>query len=382
MPLSDAALRRAPAGAIVREEGLEFRFFEAGKAGVRYVGRIKGSAKRFALGLGTYPALTLSEARRRRDEAKTAAAIGDDPRHVRRDKAEAHGRTVGTTLPDYLTFAKRENRPSTARDKKNMLNLALKTILHQPLNKIGKGDVAKVLDRYAEKPAARRLVFSYLSHFLAWAEERDLITANPCRHVRAPRQALAKDRVLTAEEIAALWAAEGEWPDMVRLMLLTAARGGNVCQMRRQDIDLEAAQWIIPAEHFKQGRRHTVPLSASALSIISSAIDRRSSDWGPFIFGLGSKGQKPFNGRSKAMALLLKMTGTKAWSAHDARRTAVTVMQRHGVYKEIRDSLTGHAKPRTGAAPYERYDYEHEGRKSVEILARALTTPESPLQHE
>jgi integrase len=372
MTLTDAALRHAPPGTIVREDGLEFRFFEVGKAGVRYVGRIKGNAKRFALGLGTYPALTLSNARRRRDEAQTAAASGDDPRHVRRNKADAQNRTVGTTLPDYLAHAERENRPSTARDKRNMLNLTLKPLWSLPLNKFGKAEVAMVLDRYAEKPAARRLVFSYLSHFLGWAEERDLLSLNPCRVVRSPRHVAPKERVLAPQEIAAVWAAQGEWADMVRLMLLTAARGGNVCQMRREDLDLPSQTWIIPAAHFKQGRQHTVPLSDAAVAILQVVADRRPNAWGPFVFGLGSNGLKPFNGRSKAMTALLNATRTSNWSAHDARRTAVTLMQRAGVHKEVRDAITGHSQPRNGALAYERHNFELECRLAVEQLSQIV----------
>jgi integrase len=377
MTLTDSALRKAKAGTIFREVGLEFRFFEDGRAGVRYVGRVKGSSKRFAVGLGTYPALSLAESRKRRDEAKAAASRGDDPRHLRRERAEAQTRTVGGVLDKYLAHAERENRPSTARDKRNMLSLALRPLWDRPLNKLGKADIARVIDAYADKPAARRLVFSYLSHFLNWSSERDLIPHNPCRDMRPPRLVTPKERVLTDAEIAAVFGAQGEWADMVRLMLLTAARGGNVCQMRRQDVNLEARIWTIPAAFFKQNRPHSIPLSDTAFRLVQSAISRRPEGWGPFVFGLGSAGQKPFNGRSKAMAGLLKATQTRGWSAHDARRTAVTLMQRAGVHKEVRDAVTGHAQPRSGALAYERHNFEHERRRAVENLEGAIVHAES-----
>lgn len=48
MALTDAALRKAGDGAILREGGLEFRFFAEGKAGVRFVGRVRGTNQRIA----------------------------------------------------------------------------------------------------------------------------------------------------------------------------------------------------------------------------------------------------------------------------------------------------------------------------------------------
>ena len=43
MPLTDIALRKATSGQVLRENGLEFRFYEDGKAGVRFVGRVRGT---------------------------------------------------------------------------------------------------------------------------------------------------------------------------------------------------------------------------------------------------------------------------------------------------------------------------------------------------
>ena len=53
MALTDVALKNAPEGAILRENGLEFRFYAKGEAGVRFVGRVRGSGARVAIKLGS-----------------------------------------------------------------------------------------------------------------------------------------------------------------------------------------------------------------------------------------------------------------------------------------------------------------------------------------
>ena len=79
MPLTDIALRNAAKGQILRENGLEFRLFEDGKAGIRFVGRVRGSNQRVAISLGRYPGLALQAARK----------VGDGHRRLCEECSEA-----------------------------------------------------------------------------------------------------------------------------------------------------------------------------------------------------------------------------------------------------------------------------------------------------
>jgi hypothetical protein len=79
VPLTDIALRNAAKGQILRENGLEFRFFEDGKAGIRFVGRVRGSNQRVAISLGRYPGLALQAARK----------VGDGHRRLCEECSEA-----------------------------------------------------------------------------------------------------------------------------------------------------------------------------------------------------------------------------------------------------------------------------------------------------
>jgi integrase len=240
----------------------------------------------------------------------------------------------------------------------------------RPIKKVTKADVARLLDAYAQKPAARRKLYSYLSHFFGWCMDRDLVEVNVCRQIKAPKPVAQRERVLTEAEIAALMKVEcSTWGTMLQLMLLTGQRGGEVCKMRVEELDLQAKTWTIPSGTMKQGRSHVVPLSEAAVAILQRQLAANGDAWGPYVFGVGGKGAKPYNGRSNGIEEVHRLTGTSGWSGHDCRRTAVTLMQKLGIAREVRMRVTGHAPPRDGAASYEHHGFEREAFAAVEKLA-------------
>jgi integrase len=372
MPLTDTALRKAPEGTALRENGLEFRFFEQGKAGVRFVGRVRGSGKRLSVSLGRYPGLSLQEARRLAEAQRRLCEEGTDPRHVRQEKAAEDQQLVGPLLLQYLGTLT-DNRQRTVADKRSTLQTALKKLEKRPIKRLAKADIAGLLDAYAGKPAARRKLYSYLSHFLGWCMDRDLVEVNLCRQIKAPKPVAQRERVLSEAEIAALMKVEGStWGTMLQLMLLTGQRGGEVCKMRVEELDLQAKTWTIPSGTMKQGRSHVVPLSEAAVAILRGQLQANGDASGPYVFGVGSKGAKPFNGRSNGIEEVHRLTGTSGWSGHDCRRTAVTLMQKLGIAREVRMRVTGHAPPRDGAASYEHHGFEREAFAAVEKLAAEI----------
>jgi integrase len=372
VPLTDIALRKATKRQILREGGLEFRFFEDGKAGVRFLGRVRGSNQRFAISLGRYPGLSLQAARKLGEAHRRLCEEGSDPRHARQEKAVQDQKLVGLLLDEYLGTLT-DNRPRTVADKRSTLQTALKGLKDRPIKKVTKGDVTRLLDTYAQKPAVRRKLFSYLSHFLGWCQDRDLVGENVCRQIRAPKAVDPKERVLAEAEIAALMNVEGSlWGTMLKLVLLTGQRGGEVCKMRREELDLAAGVWTVPSATMKQGRSHRVPLSAAAIAILKGRLEKLDHGWGPYVFGAGSRGAKPYNGRSNGMEEVHRLTRTADWSGHDCRRTAITRMQKLGISREVRMRVTGHAQPRDGASSYEHYDFEKEAFAAVERLAAEI----------
>jgi integrase len=152
--------------------------------------------------------------------------------------------------------------------------------------------------------------------------DRDLVEVNVCRLIKPPKAVAGRERFLNEAEIGALMnLKDSVWGTMLQLMLLTGQRGGEVCKMRVDELDLKAKTWTIPSGNMKQGRSHVVPLSEAALAILRGQLQANGDAWGPYVFGVGSKGAKPFNGRSNGIEEVHRLTGTSGWSGHDCRRT-------------------------------------------------------------
>jgi integrase len=375
--LTDAILRTAKRGDIHREEGLEFRFFRNGQAGVRYVGRLGGTNARLALPLGRYPELSLKAARVAADKARADCKRGLDPRHALLVQAKTQELRIGQLLEEYLSN-QQHNRPTTRKDKTNTLRPALASWKKRPIGTVTKGDVARLLDKYNDRPATKRKLYAYLNHFFEWTIERDLIETNPCYRLRTPKAVPKRTRVLSNHEIKALMGLSGStWGRMLQISLLTGQRGIEVCKMRRSEISPHERTWRIPPETLKQGRLHVVPLSETALGIILQEMAQRQDGWGDYIFGVGSNGQKAYDGRSNGMKEVLRLTGTSGWSGHTCRHTAITLLQKLGVTREVRRAVTGQGQPRDGASAYEHYGYAKEALEAVERLAAEINSIKS-----
>src|SRR5262249_38896469 len=139
----------------------------------------------------------------------------------------------------------------------------------------------------------------------------------------------ARDRVLSDEELRAIWEAcdaLGTFGAVVRLLLLTGQRRGEVAGMRRKEIDGEDVG-TIPAARYKTKRQHVVRLPRAARDIIvAQQVDSR----GPDIVFPSTAGTvlTAWDNPKKALD---KASGTTGWTLHDCRRTARTLMVRAGV---------------------------------------------------
>jgi integrase len=155
-----------------------------------------------------------------------------------------------------------------------------------------RADARTFLDGMAQsKPVMANRCLAYVRKMYNWALSKDLVEFNPIMAIPRPGTEKTRDRVLSADEIKALWMAlDNEKPIMAatfRLRLLTAQRGGEVHAMRWKDIDGE--WWTIPSEFSKNKLSHRVPLSPQALKALNEVqettdrmdekMGRERSEW-------------------------------------------------------------------------------------------------------
>ena len=357
---------------------------------VRYRGAEGKSVK---LTLGGYPALDLKAARARALEALAAVASGSDPSAAKKAfraaaRAKASPATAETTAAAIELFmekhARKRNRPATWKDAQRTLTRELAPWATRRLSDITPADIHGILDAKigAGYPIAANRHLRVLSRFFRFAVERGLIAANPCAGIGSPAPTNARERVLTPEELAAVWYAAERlrhpFGPVVVLLLLTGQRRGEAGSIRAEDVDLERGIWTIPSGIAKNKRTHLVHLAPIAVDLLREAFERDKT--GDFLFG----GKTAPSGWSKAKRRLDALIGDavrEPWTLHDLRRSAATGMASLGIPVPVIESVLNH-KSGTFAGivgVYQRHEYLAERKEALALWADHLGTIRVPV---
>ena len=143
--------------------------------------------------------------------------------------------------------------------------------------------------------------------------------------------------------------------------------------MRRGEVDLEEATWIIPAERTKNGDPHEVQLPTQAVELLKECLSATHTE---LIFPAASSRSdgplKPISGFSSMKRTLDKLSGVADWHLHDIRRSFAThTTERLGVAPAVADKVLAH---KTGvitgvAAIYNRAELKGERRVALQKWA-------------
>jgi integrase len=328
-----------------------------------------GNVKR-RLTLGTYPALSLAEAREKAGAAyHTVQYEGADPAAAK--KAERAAETFAEVAADYIErHAKRQKR-SWRKDALILEKDALSRFGKRKAKDINRRDIIAMLDEIVARgaPIQANRTLEIIRKLFNWAVARDILDANPCYRVSKPSSENRSDRVLTEEEIRAVWQALASEVPLTaatfKLRLLTAQRGSEVLAMR-WDL-LSGDWWTIPAEVAKNGLAHRVPLSAPVLALLDQIRPlAKGSDW---VFP-GPDGESHRATIHKAHNRIRRRCGV-SFLPHDLRRTAVSHMTSMGISRLVVSKILNHAEPGVTAV-YDRHSYDGEKRTALTVWGARL----------
>jgi integrase len=250
----------------------------------------------------------------------------------------------------------------------------------------------------AEKPEAARRLFEIIRRIFNWAIARPSykLERSPADRMK-PGELIGKKtkrrRVLTNDELRALWQASKRsgypFGHMIRMLMLTALRRGEVADAGRSEFDLERKLWTIPAERMKgedgDSGPHVVPLNAD-MSEILETLPRFAG--GNFIFTSGD-GKRPVSGFSKMKLRLDRLmleelqkiaeqrgedpakVKLDPWTVHDIRRSVRTHLSALPVAEMVRELILAHAQSALHKT-YDQYAYLDEKRQALELWAARL----------
>ena len=288
MPLTDIAVRNAKARAkpykLGDARGLFLLVQPSGGKLWRLKYRIEGHEKK--LGFGTYPDVSLSDARKRRDEARELIAAGKDPsREKQRDKARRRlgaENTFSAVAAEYCAKRRRDGEkawaPATAKRSEYLLSVLNRSIGRLVINEITPADVLTAIRKIEGRgnlESARRtlqLASSVFRYGVATAR----LPSDPTRDLRG---ALTSPRVthygaitqasLVGQLLRSIDGYEGQ--GFTRLAMQIAphvfVRPGELRHADWSEIDLDGALWVIPASKMKTRKAHHIPLSKQAVAL-------------------------------------------------------------------------------------------------------------------
>jgi integrase len=312
--------------------------------------------------------------------ASARALLGEvahdrDPLQERRNARSLAEDTFKSVAEAY--FTREGDKLRTVRHRRLALErLVYPRIGAQPIGAIRRSDIVRLLDRIEDEsgPVMADRTLAYIGRVMNWHASRSDDFRSPIVRGMARANSKARERTLSDDELRAVWkAAEttpGPFGAFVKFLLLTGARRTEASGMTWNEIS--GADWTLPARRNKVDKELVRPLSAAARATIAALprIGRQG-----FVFT--TTGDAPIGSFARWKRRLDRASGVTAWTLHDLRRTARTLLSRAGVPDKHAGRCLGHIIGGVEGT-YDRYKYQSEMLRAYEELAALLEHIISP----
>jgi integrase len=279
-------------------------------ASAKWTLRYRHDGRDREMGLGTFPQVSLADARRKASQARQAINAGHDPIQERQDRREERATARRNTFEhvSLQMFQTKQAQWRSERHRKQSLSslrrFVFPVIGSRPVADVNIEDVLRVLRPiWNDKPVTASRVRGQIEAVISYAKALKLRTTgeNPAIWrgnlnvlLPAPGKVVGKEKhhypALRWQEMPALMAelrSKDSIPALaLQFAILTAARTGEVRYATWAEIDLFERIWTVPGEHTKGGRPHRVPLSDAAAAVLSRLVSWASAKPAPtdFVF--------------------------------------------------------------------------------------------------
>lgn len=348
-----------------------YRFYHLGKAQMT--------------ALGKYPATSLAQARKLRDEALILLEQGKHPTAHKR--AEKLRRAIqGEKTFKRIALMWLETRQKTLNEKyvkqnqERLKQHVFPIIGSLPITEITIPDIVRVIERIADKgtiETAKRMK-QIIGQIFRYAAQRGLCEHNPAADLKdiLPSKEEKHHACLPIPEIPQLLRdIEARRTDFskyaIQLIMLTFVRTSELIGARWEEIDWKKHEWHIPASRMKMKRPHYVPLSHQAIGILKS-LHEITGKYEFLFYSPASKSKHISNGT--ILMALRRMGYATRMSGHGFRSLASTILNEKGFTPDAIERQLAHEDDDKIRSAYNRAEYYDERKKMMQDYADILDT--------
>ena len=367
---------------IVWEEGgtgLGVRVSPAGRKSFIYMYRFDGKSRMMTI--GPYPKIKLVAARLKVAQAKDRLSQEIDPGQELLDAKEAvrGAHSVKALINEYLEKWAKPRKKSWKEDERILRKDVQPVWGRKKAETIKRRDIVLLLDEIVDRgaPIQANRTLAVIRKMFNFALSRGILEQSPCVQIPAPSKENQRDRVLSDEEIRAIWLSLDdagmikEIQLALKLQIITGQRKGEIVGAEWSDIDLNKNWWTIPKEKAKNNLPHRVPLSPLALKILKET--KKLSPDASFIFPSPTKEGSHITEPAidRAIRNNRELFDVEHFVPHDLRRTVASQITAMGIPRLTVSKILNHVESGVTAV-YDRHSYDKEKQQALYKWSKRL----------
>ncbi len=323
--------------------------------------------KRANISFGSYPDVTLAQAREKRREARALLAEFIDPQDHKseqlRELKNEYENKLEKVARSWLALKKPKITPDYYDDILRSLEIHIFPMMGRiPINKITAPRTIEILTKAGEKRELIKRLSQRLNQIMQYAVNTGMIDNNPLQGVRHAFESpeVKNNPTLRPEQLPQLMRSinfasiRQTTRCLIEWQLHTMTRPGEAAGTRWDEIDTKKAIWHIPAERMKKRRDHTIPLTKQTLGLLEHM--RQFSGNSPFVFPANTSHRKPANASTVNMALK-RMGYSGRLTAHGMRSIASTTLNEEGFNPDVIEAALAHVDTNETRRAYNRAEY-------------------------
>ncbi|MFN8389180.1 MAG: integrase arm-type DNA-binding domain-containing protein [Bdellovibrionota bacterium] len=331
------------------------------------------SGKRRRMTLGTYPVISVDEARDRAIDVLRDVQNGGDPK-VRRSRVPQRFGDLATLF--VTKHVRKRCSERTAIEYERIIRSELLPVLsNRRIAAIRESDILDLVEHISEvrqRPVMANRVRALLGKIFTFALDRSIVDRNPVLTVAPARVLGAQGRSLTDPEVTELWSVLSDEPRVIagvyKIMLLTGQNPGAVLGMRWDAVQLD--EWTILG---RKGRTRRIPLNQPAIQVLRDLRERRGT--AQLVFPSAS-GAPMRSLQTVHRRILSRLSSQRPWTPADLRRTAERGLRELKTRPDVLEAILGRSSQGARLAR-ERIEYDYQpdvesalhawGRKILEL---------------